>query len=186
MASPTVDLCSSENSLSEDAAHELTGRASANKERNLSTKSEVSESPTPDSKAKGWQSKKGVSLKTGGAAWSEDGAEAGGQLSTGRKKRARATPAEDAETNGRKSATDNSGRDSTLWPGADGEGPLQGSLLEEVLAEKRMALMRSPEVLRFLQLRQTAVQATNQQQVALETQQVADFNIGELEEDAKS
>lgn len=46
--------------------------------------------------------------------------------------------------------------------------------------------MRSPEVLRFLQLRQTAVQATNQQQVALETQQVADFNIGELEEDAKS
>ena len=35
-------------------------------------------------------------------------------------------------------ATDTSGRESSLWPGAEGEGPVQGSLLEEVLAEKRM------------------------------------------------
>ena len=38
--------------------------------------------------------------------------------------------------------SDLSGRESSLWPGGEGEGPVQGSLLEEVLAEKRMVCPR--------------------------------------------
>jgi len=40
--------------------------------------------------------------------------------------------------------TDGSGKDGkeSLWPNQEGEGPVQGSLLEEVLAEKRMVSFR--------------------------------------------
>lgn len=51
------------------------------------------------------------------------------------------------------------------------------------------ALMRSPEVLQFLQQRQAVTQAVTQaaqQQALLEAQQQADFSVGEVEEDANS
>ena len=122
MTSPTVELCSSESSLSEDAAQEMTARGTAVQEgnsaqelaargaaettvrdRNSGCKSEAARSPptTPEPKSKGSHGKKSVSLKTGGATWAEEGAAE--QPSSGRKKRARATPAEDLESNGRKS-----------------------------------------------------------------------------------
>ena len=47
------------------------------------------------------------------------------------------------------------------------------------------ALMRSPEVLQFLQQRQAVTQAA-QQRAVLEAQQQADFSVGEVEEDANS
>ena len=49
--------------------------------------------------------------------------------------------------------------------------------------------MRSPEVLRFLQQRQAVTQAMTQaaqQRAVLESQQQADFSVGEVEEDANS
>ena len=103
MASPTVELCSSESSLSEDAALEMTTRGSAVRDRNASGKSDVSKSPTSDTKPKGSHSKKSVSAKASGATTAEDSSE---QPSSGRKKRARATPADDMETNSRKSVSD--------------------------------------------------------------------------------
>lgn len=103
MASPTVELCSSESSLSEDMALELTARGASVKDRNATGKCDMSKSPTPDPKPKGSHSKKGVSVKAGGTAWAEESSE---QPSSGRKKRARATPADDLETNSRKSVSD--------------------------------------------------------------------------------
>ncbi|KAK7479212.1 hypothetical protein BaRGS_00029556, partial [Batillaria attramentaria] len=75
-------------------------------------------------------------------------------------------------------------RESSLWPGADVDGPFQSSLLEEVLAEKKMALLRSPEVMRFLQQRQAALLQASQDNMALESEHT-DYSAGEVEDDSQ-
>ncbi|KAL8590922.1 hypothetical protein ACOMHN_005245 [Nucella lapillus] len=183
----------------DDPSGEATHKVHPGGERPASVKKEVSKSPTPEPRSKGFHSKKGVSgVKGGMASAVEEGGEVGAQpMSSGRKKRARATPSEEPETNGRKSVR------RALCGRGEGEGPVQGSLLEEVLAEKRMALMRSPQVIQFLQHRQTVVQATTSDALlhphttastatatttttTTTTATAAQFCVGEVEEDANS
>ncbi|XP_076468031.1 uncharacterized protein LOC143298896 [Babylonia areolata] len=188
MSSTAMSMGSSEGTWPEESAGETTPKSSASSDKPTSVKKEVSKSPTPEPRPKGSQAKKGTSSKAASASSTEEGAETSSQQqSSSRKKRARATPSEDPETNGRKSATECSGRESSLWPGVEGEGPVQGSLLEEVLAEKRMALMRSPQVIQFLQQRQVMIQAAQQHGLLHpHTNSAPQFCVGEVEEDANS
>ncbi|XP_025087155.1 uncharacterized protein LOC112559892 [Pomacea canaliculata] len=139
-------------------------------------------SPVQDMKAKsGSQQKKGPGHKSSVCTLLEDSVEASEQHpGTGRKKRARSTP-DETDANGRKSTTDFGGqRDGSLWLVGEGDGPVQGSLLEEVLAEKKMALLRSPEVVRFLQKRQSLLQITQARNMT-----AVDLNDGEVEDDGQ-
>lgn len=187
-ASPSIDTGSSESSMSEDCAADIVSKnatPSAIDSTHPFGHREQSKSPAQDSNTKTGSSshrKKSSASKSGGANVGEESSDAGGhQANSGRKKRARSTP-DDLEVNGRKSAPDLQ-RESSLWPGADGDGPVQSSLLEEVLAEKKMALLRSPEVMRFLQQRQALLRAS-QEAASAEIEQT-NYSTGEAEDDSQ-
>lgn len=186
MESPSLELQSAESSQSEDAYQEQDFKP-ANGKNVVPGSSEWIKSPVSDSKTKGSHSKKNSKVQRGGAsAFGDDGTEL---VQQNRKKRSRVTPSATDEsdlTNGRKSVTEGAGKDGrdSLHPAGDGDVPVQGSLLEEVLAEKRMALMRSPVVMRFLQQHQASVQAVRQH--VMQEPQQHELCVGELEEDAVS
>lgn len=185
MASPSLELLSAESSQSDDAFQDMAVN-NTNSKKFATGRADQPKFPGAENRSKGIQNKKNSTPHKGGGSAVDDGTEGGGQQQAGsRKKRSRVTPSatDDSElSNGRKSVTD--GMRDSLWPGGEGDGPVQGSLLEEVLAEKRMALLRSPEVMQFLQQRQASVHAA-QQQALLEGQK-QELCVGEVEEDAVS
>lgn len=188
MATPAVEGYPPDSSMSESGVTQGSHKPSVTTDRPIAIKRETSQSPVSEPRPKGGHNKKAGSAKSG-AVGPEDGGDSGAQQGSSRKKRSRATPCDDPDASGRKSTTDASGRESSLWPGGEGEGPVQGSLLEEVLAEKRMALMRSPQVMRFLQQRQMMMQAAQQHNL-LHPHPNPHPNphlcVGEVEEDANS